>query len=197
MVDAQGTRTSLIDDLTAEDGSRGRSTEEQLLDLFKRNGVHVNRAEGDSYFWIDQSRLAAAVYPYVTDATRDHMRLVALEQREPFTEHEVITIPLDSLAARLTLVDEMIVRHDSTIIAPKLRDMRSGYIAGYLTGFANSSVFDDSGELRPDVRSSFERFVAGNPRTYSGSIVARYLELLRAAGFRKSATLDAFRYDVQ
>jgi hypothetical protein len=160
--------------------------------MFTRSGVFVYRAEGDSYFWVDQARLLAAVYPYVTDATRDYMQMVVQEQRQPFTEHEVITISFDSLAARMKRVDELILRHDSTIVAPKLRVLRSHFLDGYLTGFANTSVFDTANVLRTDVRESYERLVADSPRSFSGGVVRRYLELLRASDYRRTDAITDF-----
>lgn len=180
---------------TGRDGAAAHS--DSLVDLMAAHGIEVRRAEGQVAYEVSEAFLLDVLGPYLTSEMREYLELLAREQARPTASDGALTIPLEELAERLRLADRFLADHPASRMTEAVRARYLRYLAIYLGGIENTPAFDRSSKaMDPTWRRSLEAFVADHGESEAGRWVAGYLTLLRASGFTRDATVDAFLRDV-
>jgi hypothetical protein len=161
--------------------------------LLNAHGIWSYPAEGDTYFDLSLTRLSAVVGPFVTESTREYLRIETLEQLSPTGGDAAVGIPWDSLGNRLASTDRFLATFPDAPTRISIQDRRVWYLRAFLTGWDNTSVFaHDSHQLRPEVRASYQRYLTANGSTASADIVRAFLQLLAENQYKRTPAVTDF-----
>lgn len=173
---------------TSEEEARADS----LLEVLEAHGLWADRAEGDTYFSGNEAFLLERLGPYLTPGMREFLDMQAEEQRRPTAEDAALMIPPDELARRIRRSEQFRSDHRESLVWDVVDSRYQWYLNHYLGGLPNSPAFQwGTGDLDPELRKSFERYVAEHGITPSGRLVAHYLTMLEASNFQRSAAIDS------
>jgi hypothetical protein len=155
-------------------------------------GVHAYPAEGDVYFMTSEGALRRVSAAFVTSEMRELLRLESEQQWKPTAGDASIGIPFDSLGSRSVAWYRL-----SSIPAfagrGRARDQYCWHLRLLLRGTDNTAIFDRRTlVLDSATRAVFERFARLHAHIRPGQLVARYLEVLVANGYRRTPAVEAY-----
>jgi len=166
---------------------------DSLVTLLMAHGIWPDHAEGDTYFSANESLLLERLGPYLTGGMREFLRMQAAEQRRPTAKDAALMISLDELMERIRSAERFLEAYPEAVVRNVVQSRYRWYLAVYIAGLPNSPAFDRrTGDLRDELRESIDRYAADHANTESGQLILRYLKLLAASGFARSAEIDAF-----
>jgi hypothetical protein len=166
---------------------------DSVVTFLAAHGIWSYRAEGDTYFVASEAAVLEWFGRFVTGPVREFLSLSAREQRAPTAEDGGIRITPDELAARLAAADRFLAEHPGAAAHDLVERWYRRYLAVYVAGLPNTPAFDwRSGVLAPELRRSYEQYVSEHGGTASGNVVAEYLTLLEASGYRRQPPVDAY-----
>lgn len=130
-----------------------------LVEYLRDRGVWTERAEGDTYFYVNDSALLDWFGPLVTGEIRTFLHVWADERTTPVAEDASIQVPLDELERRIVATGRFLADYPTSLVRDPVRVRHGHYIWLYLGGTDNTPAFDTpSGLLRPDLLRRFEAF---------------------------------------
>jgi hypothetical protein len=150
--------------------------------------------EGGPYAELDVRLMRPRVEGFVTAATNAFLDILETERGKPAAADASLAISWDELGDRLASVDRYLRRYPDAVARRRAEGLGLQYLNLYLRDMDNNRLFGWDGDepLRQDALGSYRRFVARNRDTPSGRFIERYLELLRANGYKRTSEVRAF-----
>ena len=156
-------------------------------------GIATRRSEGNTYFTGRDAVLLERFGRFLTESTRAFLRLMALEESRPTADDGALMIPLEELARRVALSDACLQRFPEAAAIKPFRAQHERYLDLFIGGLPNSRPFDwDTQELLPEWHQSYERYLTEHGDLPSAQVVAEYLRLLEANGFRRTTEVGEY-----
>ena len=167
---------------------------DSLMRLFRQFGIRSYPAEGVAYFVPADDVLLARMGAFITEPMREYLRIEILEYRRPLGYDGSRAVPLDEISDRLAATDRLLMNHPDTPVRAALTDHYRRYLGYYMTGGHNTPFFEArrSWVIDSAVRRAYARHLSRHGSTTSAQVIAEYLTLLEASGFRPSAPVVAF-----
>jgi hypothetical protein len=157
------------------------------------HGVWVYQAEGDTYFSADEGVLLKKLGPLLTHGMRNFLEMEVDEQRTPAADDAALVIPLDEMTRRIQWTERYLATHPESVVSDVVESKYRWYLAAYMDGLPNTPAFDwHTDELDSAWRESLQNYVTDHPGTESADLVSRYMRLLEASRFKRSAAIEAF-----
>ena len=165
---------------------------EPLRDTFLSNGIRLDPGEGDVEPTVSDSVARTAVGRFLTPRMRAWLDLLVADQLQPMGDDGEIVITLEELGRRLDATDRIRAMGLRFAASDALDREHKAYLGALLAGTDNTPAFSHPDSVMvPAFRTSLEQFRAAHPTTESGRLVAQYLRLLNAAGWRKTPPIDS------
>lgn len=161
-------------------------------------GVWTGRGEGSAYFSLSDGALVRRFGRFISPVAREHLEITSTEQRQPSFDDASLMITWDQLGDRLARTDRFLSENWTAAGSREIASYFDFYLSRYLRGSENTKAFDyRSRRMPPEVRRSYQRYVTEYGSSASGSIIRRYLAVLRANGWRDTAAVRRFaaQYD--
>ena len=170
---------------------------DSIARLLPSRGIWTYEAEGNVYFEASHSYLLERTGRWLTPPMREFVTFAALDQEQRPAADGGIAITWDDFFDRLATTEDLLQRHPNVAGADLLRERSHWYLQFALHGGPNSPVFDRrTRALKPELRSLYQRYAAAHRDTPAGKVLADYLRLLAASGYRLTPKVVAFQRDV-
>lgn len=178
----------------SSEGARQLAVMDSMRVLLSAHGVHAADAEGEVEYTPAQARIRSEDGRFLSAISQRVLDLLVLEESKPVGGDAAIDISWAELANRLATADELHARQPLASADSIVERYYRSYLTAYLGGWDNTPGFalDPPHALLPALRSSYDRYVREHPHTRSGRIIAAYVPLLRANGWKRSPAVDAF-----
>jgi hypothetical protein len=174
---------------TPEEEARADS----IIAVVRAHGVWTRRAEGDTYFSVDESVMLGRLGPYLTRGMVDFLGMQVHEQRGPVADDGALLIPLNELTRRIRWAEGFREAYPGSPVVDVVESRYRWYLAIYLAGLPNTQPFDwRTSELDPEWRESLEHYAENHADLDSGALASRYLDLLEESGFKRNEEIVAF-----
>jgi hypothetical protein len=181
--------SGLPEGVSAADAQRA----EIVVAFMKQRAVWPRYAEGDTYFYVNESALLEWFGNAVSEEIRQFLRIWAHEQATPMAEDAGLMVSLDEVERRMADAKRFLADYPGSAVREPMRAAYQQRLAVYLGGLPNSPAFDHlDGVMDVDRRQRLEAYVGAHPGTESARIVEQYLALLRANGFKRGPEVDRF-----
>ena len=173
------------------------STSDQTFKTINSNleahGIHLNISDGTYTLEPETGFLLTHFGSRISKVNREYLARVTKEQESPFSKDGLITIPTDSLIARILTWEHFLNQYPGFISTRLVQDKYSHYLGALLAGLDNSRAFDQGTNLFNDsLKVSLESFCLKNQGSQSGKIVTDYLDLLKRSDYSYSDKIDSF-----
>ena len=167
---------------------------DSMQSLFEAHGVHVAESEGEVEYSPAQALIRSEDGRFLSELSQRVLDLLVLEERKPVGGDAAVGISWTELANRLATADELHARHPLAAADSLVDGYYRSYLTAYLGDWDNTPgfAFCPPHTLLPALRSSYDRYLRDHPRTRSGRIIAAYVALLRANGWKRGPAVDAF-----
>jgi hypothetical protein len=124
---------------------------------------------------------------------REFLRLEVLEQSKPVGNDASIVVTWDQISERLAATDRLLTANPDIVTHRELADNYRRYLGLYLAGNDNMTTFQRRTRvLDPDVRHSYDRYLAEHASTRSAQVVREFLALLVTTGYRPLPSVVSF-----
>jgi hypothetical protein len=179
-------------DIFAADPSENAAAD-SIVAFLRGRGIWSGRSEGRTYYQINEPMLMSRFERFVTAPTREYLRIEVQEQTRPTGGDGSEFLSRPDLIERLVRTDRWLAENPNAVGRQTIEQRYRRYLSAYLSGWDNTSVFNDRTRvLDARARVSYQQYVARYPSTTSGRLVAEYLALLRANGYRRTAAVTEF-----
>lgn len=169
---------------------------DSLLRALDSRGVWAMRGEGDVYYQPSEAWMARHFGPLTTPSMSEALALQAIEQHKPVAADASVQLSWAELSQRLHNADHYLVAYPTAVGRSLVTRLFQSYLYLYLAGADNTPIFDRrTAILDPNVRQSFVAYVAEHGSTPSGRFVSRFLQLLRASGYRRTPEVQRFIHE--
>jgi hypothetical protein len=183
-------RMNLYGDVRGSD----REASDSLQALLRSFGVWPLFAEGDVYPQVSLPALRDRFRPFVTLAMRELLSMQAMDQAQPLWSDASLMTNWTDHAERLARTERFLQNHHAGIGQAEAQERGRILWGLYIHGADNTRAFDrGTGMLNVDLRRSYNAFIAKYGSTEYGSKLARYLEVLKANGYRRTPAVQAFQ----
>jgi len=130
--------------------------------------------------------------PLVSEAVSRYLALRRGELISGFSDSDSLLIPYRTLGERIVRWERYMARYPNSVMAGRAAYYYRLYLSTFVTGLADSPVFDAAGALDPRLSTVYHEFASRHLLTRSGAIVREFYTLLRAADFRWSPPVRDF-----
>lgn len=180
---------SLIWADTALHEQAGRQFEDDL----NSNGLEFASTEGILYITRNFDPIRAAFYSHLTRAGKVFFDEFEKEQKEGFLEDDGLVISAREVGDRLVFWDNFRKNFATSVFQEYARNSGDDYLRVLLTGTDNSPAFEGpNSTMDPAFLEACQWIAAQDPHLESVKVVVRYLEILKANGYRNSDELEKF-----
>ena len=153
----------------------------------ERRGVHLANAEGDVYFQSSMSAQLDAARPYVTPSMQTYLELARDEQLRPTGGDASLIIGWDELGKRVARLEQFELTYPGAVAFKLGHDLFIYNLRWYLRGADNTPAFNrDTKVLEPELRRSYNAYMANNPNTPTTILLRGYLDVLQKNGYKDS-----------
>lgn len=154
-----------------------------LLEKLQKSGYRFENIEGSWYPILDYASYLGYTQ-YLSPELQDYITLMAMESDAVSMKDGAIVIGLDDLTQRLIATENYILKHAASPRIDRVKEMYAGYLWNYIGGANNTPIYDwDTLKIRPELKSSYEKFSRENPDLQTTRAVRDWLSVLRDADF--------------
>jgi hypothetical protein len=159
----------------------------------ERRGVHLANAEGEVYFQPSISAQLDAARPYVTPSMVEYLEVARDEQLRPTGGDASLIITWDELGRRVARLEHLELTYPNSAAYNRAHGLFLYELRWYLRGADNTPAFNRKTKvLEPELRQSYDAYIADNPNTPTTKLLRGYLAVLEKNGFKDSEA--ALRY---
>lgn len=167
------------------------------LEYFKKklneNGMVMLQSEGSFYIDEHHNYLYDAFSPYVSEPIKKLLDLRKEEMKKGFSDDAMLLISFKEVGERVRNWEKLIEESRELKLQQEAKGYYNLYLSVFLTGLANSPVFDpQTNLLLPEVKQVYEDYIKTNGESKSGQIVSNYYSLLKKNNFKKTDEAENF-----
>ncbi|CAM3630152.1 hypothetical protein COLU111180_00100 [Cohnella lubricantis] len=150
-------------------------------------GYKLETSEGMIFTVVDYGKLKR-FNDALSPAMRDYIALLALESDQKPASDAALVISWEETGNRALAAEKFIRDYPDS----KEKDDAGRYYLRYmsylLTGLSNTPIWDDSLQLKADVKTEYEKLAAEQPDTLTGSMVQSFLDIMAETNDRMFKT---------
>jgi hypothetical protein len=193
---AEAVNDKLLKNSSAQNIESGNNKEIDLLKAtLHRHGLDLVIDMGAVFADESADYLFRTYGQWLSPEMRKYLDLRRAEQRLGFSSDAGLTISWDQVSDRIASWDEFLEQHPNFVAKTEAKSWHEIYLRTYLTGMDNSRVFAEDGVLDPDVKKSYERFLALYRNTKSAKVMENYFLILRNNNYRDGPYIEKFLQD--
>ncbi|GAJ05749.1 unnamed protein product, partial [marine sediment metagenome] len=161
------------------------------------NALHRNGLDLYTFgrlYYIDQQPdyLYHNFSPHVSLAVREYLALRSDELAEGFSDSDSLLISFREVGERTIRWERYLEKYPEPVVVDVANYYYRLYLSTFLTGLKLSPVFDDEGDLRPELSTVYHEFANRYYETHSGMLVREFYIILKNADFRWSPQVRDF-----
>jgi hypothetical protein len=166
----------------------------EFVQTVLENGYHFTTSEGGFYIEIDYERLKKQLEMVISDVMAKYLEI---EAHADISEDASLTVTWDELADRIVELERFILKNPTFKENTVLYDRYKNFMRFYLKGMDNTDIADYShpGQLAPEVKNSYERFLKEYNNTEAYAIVKEYYNKLKFNHYRLTEEIRS--YDIK
>ena len=148
------------------------------------SGYKLYPDEGMYYPIIDYS-VFKGFKDYVSDEMISYIDILSKDSDNPPSLDSTTSLTFDEITKRILLAEDHINNYPSGQTFSTIYDVYKMYNSFYLVTTAYTNGFDfDTKEISPELKKSYENFIANNPLSASAKLVEDYYGLLETDNFK-------------
>ena len=142
--------------------------------LIKQNGFKFSWTQGMVYIEKDRNFLVQNFYPFLSEAMKDYLNEIKLENVEGFATNNSITISPQKLIDRIIWYEKFNFENPDFVYINQCLKFRKAYLSYLLSGYENTRLYEDveNQELSDYFTTAFNYSLT----KYSGSETSKLVE---------------------
>jgi len=150
----------------------------KLLEKALAGKYKIESQEGSLYPIVDYEALKAYA-PYLSDAMKAYVDLMAIESNDKTASDGGLTLSWDEMAARVLAAEHTLREYPQSPKVDAVKAKYKQYVQFYLFGLNNTPIYDwDSFKLLAEVKTSYAKTVKEHPDTILGQLTKQFLDVL-------------------
>lgn len=133
--------------------------------------------EGIVYPIVDYSALLDYA-PYLSEAMRDYLKLMAEESDVPSMNDAAVSVPWEELSKRTLAAETYLDTYPDSPRHMNVKGMLQRNLVVMLNGSSNTSVFEKVFRLKADVKAVLVQTATSSESTFTGQMAKQYLALI-------------------
>ncbi|GMK39836.1 hypothetical protein PCCS19_28910 [Paenibacillus sp. CCS19] len=116
--------------------------------------------------------------PYLSEAMRDYLKLMAEESDDPSMKDAAVSIPWEELSKRTLAAETYLDTYPDSPRHMNVKGMLQRNLVVMLNGSSNTSVFENGFQLKSDVKAVLKQTATSSASTFTGQMAKQYLALI-------------------
>ena len=168
-----------------------------LIEETKNCGYKIVQTDGACYPVIDYN-FYKTFGENVTPEVLEYIHILSIESENPPLRNAALAIGLDELISRAIRQERFLNTYSGSKTAENILNLYQSYEQIIFFGSDNSPIFEpDSGALKSDVKSAFEKAIESNTESALTNKIKQYLSILEENGFRYTAEVEQFQEKIK
>ena len=168
-----------------------------LIEETKNCGYKIVQTDGACYPVIDYN-FYKTFGENVTPEVLEYIHILSIESENPPLRNAALAIGLDELISRAIRQERFLNAYSGSNTAENILNLYQSYEQIIFFGSDNSPIFEpDSGALKSDVKSAFEKAIESNTESALTNKIKQYLSILEENGFLYTAEVEQFQEKIK
>lgn len=138
----------------------------------------LDSQDGNFYWRVDYDALNQAYAPYLSEDLKNYLSIQTIEANQHSMEDGGLTITRNELADRLLNAEYYLSSFPNGLKKEAIKTLYLDYLGQYIHEYRYGAVDENTLQLLPEVKESYEKLVLEHPDTKTAQIVKDYLTIL-------------------